>query len=99
MVPAMPRNELLSLYSPRDVQIALKEHIKGVRKQQKLSREGLSERSGVPAPTIRHFENTGEISLRQFLMLLKVVDSLEPMMDIARQTPNKPKTIDEVGKV
>lgn len=39
------------------------------RRARKHSRKKAAEVSGVPAPTIRRFETTGEISLRQFLML------------------------------
>ncbi|WP_328987809.1 hypothetical protein [Thiorhodovibrio winogradskyi] len=43
--------------------------IKTQRKTLKLSRQALAARSTVPAPTIKKFETTGQISLRQFLLL------------------------------
>ena len=39
------------------------------RKARKHSRQKAAEFSGVPSATLRRFEATGEISLRQFLML------------------------------
>lgn len=54
------------------------------RRARKHSRKKAAEVSGVPAPTIRRFETTGEISLRQFLMLcapygdLKSAEALFP---------------------
>ncbi|WPL17290.1 hypothetical protein Thiowin_02291 [Thiorhodovibrio winogradskyi] len=59
----------LSLYSTVDVQLALSAWIKTQRKTLKLSRQALAARSTVPAPTIKKFETTGQISLRQFLLL------------------------------
>ena len=36
------------------------------RLEKGLSRKALAERTGVPAPTIEHFERTGKISLEAF---------------------------------
>lgn len=55
--------------SPREVQDHLATALRQRRRARKHSRHKAAEVSGVPAPTIRRFETTGEISLRQFLML------------------------------
>ena len=39
-------------------------------------RDTLAQRSGVPSSTIKRFESTGEISLRQFLMLVQALGML-----------------------
>lgn len=57
---------MLSLPSPSGVQNTLKDHLKFLRKKAKLSRDQLAERSRVFVPTIKKFETTGQISLRQF---------------------------------
>lgn len=41
----------------------ISQRIKKIRKEMKISREKLSIISGVPTPTIRRFEDTGNISL------------------------------------
>ena len=91
---------MLSLLSVTDVQLALREHIKLQRKNLKLSREALAERSTVPASTIKKFETTGQISLRQFLLLWQSVDelsSLHQLTQIERKSQAKmPTSIDEV---
>lgn len=91
---------MLSLLSVTDVQLALREHIKQQRKNSKLSREALAERSTVPASTIKKFETTGQISLRQFLLLWQSVDelsSLHQLTQIERKSQAKmPTSIDEV---
>lgn len=55
--------------SPREVQDHLAEVLRKRRCARKHSRQKAAEVSGVPSPTLRRFETTGEISLRQFLML------------------------------
>ena len=57
------------LRSPREVQDHLAAALHKRRRACKHSRQEAAAVSGVPAPTIRRFETTGEISLRQFLML------------------------------
>ena len=89
---------MLSLHTAFDVQLELKDFIKQRRKQQKLSVEGLAERSGVPYGTIRKFENTGNISLRQFLMLLESVGSLNDINNLTKQSNQEPTSINEVLK-
>ncbi|MFM8341774.1 MAG: XRE family transcriptional regulator [Methylomonas sp.] len=89
-----------SLLSVTDVQSALREHIKQQRKHLKLSRQALAERSTVPASTIKKFETTGQISLRQFLLLWQSVDELSGLQQLT-QTKQKsqakmPTSIDEV---
>lgn len=64
------------LISSHDVQQGLAAHIRNLRRQQRISRDALAARSTVPAPTIKKFETTGQISLRQFLLLWECVDTL-----------------------
>ena len=63
---------MLSIKTAREVQQSLGDALRRARRQRKHGREEAARRSGVPAPTIRRFESTGEISLRQFLMLCEV---------------------------
>ena len=89
---------MLSLHTAFDVQLELKDFIKQRRKQRKLSVEALAQCSGVPYSTIRKFENTGNISLRQFLMLLESVGSLNDINKLTKQSSQEPTSIDEVLK-
>lgn len=90
----------LSLLSATDVQDALREWLKLQRRALKLSRAALAERSTVPAPTIKRFETTGQISLRQFLLLWQCVDDLARLQALTRpgESPlgRLPTSIDEV---
>lgn len=82
----------ISLLSVHDVQTHLAEAIRIRRKALRWSRQTLAERSLVPASTIKKFETTGQISLRQFLLLWQCIDQLCDPMPIA------PISIDEVLK-
>ncbi|MEH6551051.1 MAG: helix-turn-helix transcriptional regulator [Pseudomonadales bacterium] len=64
------------------------------RKFLKYSRETAAEISGVPESTIRKYEDCGEISYRQFLMLLQAYGDLS-IMDAAFENPPA-KTMEEL---
>ena len=87
---------LLSLQTPSDVQEQLAAAVKAKRKARKWSREALAKRSSVPAPTIKRFETTGQISLRQFILLWQAVDQLNTLAALADETKAMPATIEEV---
>ena len=86
----------LSLVSPADVQERLSVAVKRQRKALKLSREALARTSTVPASTIKRFEATGQISLRQFILLWQCVDELERLAALGKAREPAPRTIDEV---
>lgn len=92
----------ISLLSSADVQQSLREWLKTQRKTLKFSREALALRSTVPAPTIKKFETTGQISLRQFLLLWQSVDDLTRLQQLTRPSADNnqklPASIDEVLK-
>ena len=70
-------DNILSQYQlPGEIQRSLSTSFRTARECRKHSRREASIRSGVPEGTIRHFEDTGEISLRQLLMLCDVYGSL-----------------------
>lgn len=87
---------MISLVSPLDVQQRLAKAVRKLREAQRLSRRALAQRSAVPEPTIKRFETTGEISLRQFLMLWSCLDDLQRLDDLTRPPARAPLSIDEV---
>jgi transcriptional regulator with XRE-family HTH domain len=89
---------MLSLLSGRDAQEALAGYVQQRRKALKWSRAALAERSTVPASTIKKFETTGQISLRQFLLLWQSVDELKRIQGLTLDAEQKPaaRTLDEV---
>ncbi|MNJ88777.1 helix-turn-helix protein [compost metagenome] len=63
--------------TPKEIMLLFGDRIQQLRKKKKMSRENLAERSGVPAPTLRKFEQTGIISLESLLKLVKTLGKLE----------------------
>ncbi|QIZ49379.1 helix-turn-helix domain-containing protein [Dickeya zeae] len=88
---------MLSLYTAYDIQQKFKQHLKAMRKYRKLSVDALAQQSGVPNSTIRKFEATGNISLRQFLMLYEVLGNLNDLNALTSQV-HAPTSIEEVLK-
>jgi len=63
-----------------------------------LTQEGLAERSGVPLPTLRKFEQKGAISLESFLKLQMVLGGLESILKATEIKEIEFSSIDEVLK-
>lgn len=85
---------MLSLLSPSEIQDKLAEGMKSARKRRKESRGLAAEKTGVPSATIRRFEDTGEISIRQFLMLAEVYGKVELINSVFAE--NEAKTMKEL---
>jgi transcriptional regulator with XRE-family HTH domain len=78
-----------------DVQYRFAEYLRAQRRAQKLSRERLAVKSSVPAPTIKRFELTGEISFRQLCLLWETLDDLNRLDGLCHEG-SMPTTIEEV---
>ncbi|MEE9337308.1 MAG: XRE family transcriptional regulator [Methylococcaceae bacterium] len=89
---------LFSLLTANDVQQQLAQAVRLKRKQLKLSRGALAELSTVPISTIKKFETTSQISLRQFILIWQCVDSLENLSELCIEPKLSPTSIDEVLK-
>lgn len=81
------------LISP-DIQSDFARHLRSLRRSQKLSRDALADRS-IPAPKIKRFELTGEISLRQFCLLWETLDDLGRLKALC-EIDSMPTSIEEV---
>lgn len=89
------------LLGDNDIQQAFAAHLRQLREQAKLSRAALAERSNVPAPTIKKFELTGQISFRQLLLLWQSLDNLKRLYALTQPMADSAKTpisIEEVIK-
>lgn len=91
------------LLDDTDLSQSFAAHLRRLREAEKLSREALAKRSTVPAATIKKFELTGQISLRQLLLLWQSLDDLKRLYELV-QPPEitarskMPQTIEEVLK-
>lgn len=88
----------LSLTTASEVQQQFSQAVRNKRKKLKLSRAALAEKSTVPASTIKKFETTAQISLRQFILLWQCVDSLEKLAKLTKESEPQPSSISEVLK-
>ncbi|PLX05207.1 MAG: hypothetical protein C0594_08095 [Marinilabiliales bacterium] len=82
---------------PKEIMSDLAEKVRKLRTQKGLSREELSNRSGVSYSSIRRFETTGKISLESLLqiaMALNRLDDFEKLFSIE----DTPKSIDDLFK-
>lgn len=90
---------MLHFITAPDIQKKLADYLKNKRQLLKYSRNKLAERSTVPAATIKHFETTGRISLRQFLLIWQTIDDLSRIDALTRQNKaSHYKTIEDVLK-
>ena len=87
---------LLSLVTPTDLQRQLAAGVKRRRRQRKLSRNAFAELTTVPPATIKRFETTGQISLRQFLLLWQCVDRLDRLSSLVEAPEPTPRSIEDV---
>lgn len=74
----------------------LAENIRQRRLELELTQEGLAERSGVALPTLRKFEQKGQISLESFLKLLMVLGGTEELLKATQPKPAEFASIDDV---
>jgi transcriptional regulator with XRE-family HTH domain len=74
----------------------LAENMRKRRLALELTQEGLAERSGVPLPTLRKFEQKGQISLESLLKLLMVLGGIEEFIKATQPKVAEFTSIDEV---
>lgn len=87
---------MLSLVTISKAQKKLSENTRLQRLKLQLTQQGLAERSGVPLPTLRKFEQKGLISLEGFLKLQMVLGGLENLVKAIQPEQPSFSSIDEV---
>ena len=85
----------LQFYTYFEKQKQIAERFSRLRKQQKLSREKISNLSGVPYETIRRFERDGEISLSSLVKLCLAMQLYDDIDNLFKERKNY-KTIEDV---
>ena len=68
-----------SLKTPEETLLDLSSKFKRIRLTKKWKRSTLSKRSGVTESTLRRFEQTGEVSMKNFLKLIHATGRLDEM--------------------
>lgn len=72
---------------PEELMQKIARNCKARRLERGYSRKTLSDRTGIPAPTIERFETTGKISFESFCALVVEFDYFQEMSEIL----SKPK--------
>jgi len=85
-----------SLLTVSKAQKGLQASTKARRLEMGLTQAGLSARAGVSLPTLRKFEQKGQISLESFLKLLMVLDRLEAVVNALEPNEQVFSSIDDV---
>jgi transcriptional regulator with XRE-family HTH domain len=75
----------------------LAERVKERRLERGLSRQALSDLSGVPAPTIARFEQHYAISMRQYVDLVAALGYTDQLQEVMREP--RYKTIEELEAI
>lgn len=75
----------------------LADRVKSRRLERGLSRQALSELSGVPAPTIARFEQHYAISMRQYVDLVAALGYTDQLQEIMREP--RYKTMEELETI
>jgi transcriptional regulator with XRE-family HTH domain len=84
------------LLSLDKIQKQLTENLRNRRLASNLTQKALSERSGVPLPTVRKFEQQGQISLESLLKLLMVLGGIDAILQATQPQPAEFSSIDDV---
>jgi len=87
---------MLSLITISKAQKKLSENTRLQRLKLRLTQQGLAERSGVPLPTLRKFEQKWLISLEAFLKVQMVLGGLENVIKSIEPNTAEFSSIDEV---
>ncbi len=75
-------SDKINIYMPVEVSRILAARARGLRLQHRMKQATLSEKSGVPAISIRRFESTGMISLSSLLKIAGALNCLDGFLGL-----------------
>ncbi len=90
-------DNIWSLNGPSDVQKLYAKSLKELRLSKGLTQKTLSRLSGVPEPSLKRFEHSGEISFASLLKISDALGSLHLFQNLV-ESFNAPLTADEVRR-
>ena len=90
---------MLSLndWLPSDAKTELAKAAKNARLKNGWKRDTLSEKTGIPASTIKRFETVGEISLNNFLKIVFLLGDLDKLKNVFDNETHSFTTLDEMA--
>jgi len=84
----------IAIKTPNSLAKIISNNVRTCRKKQNLSRQRLSDISGVSFGSIRRFEETGEISLKSLLKIAVVLECTDDFEQLFKKA--EPKSIQEI---
>lgn len=90
-------SDSVNIYMPAEISRKLASKAKNLRLQYRMKQTTLSEKSGVPAISIRRFESTGNISLSSLLKIAGALNCLDAFLGLF--PPHVAGTIAELEKI
>ncbi|MFA6567349.1 MAG: helix-turn-helix transcriptional regulator [Victivallales bacterium] len=90
-------SDKINIYMPAEISRILASKARGMRLQYRMKQATLSEKSGVPAISIRRFESTGNISLSSLLKIAGALDCLDGFLGLF--PPHEAGTMAELEKL
>ncbi|MCJ8322919.1 MAG: helix-turn-helix transcriptional regulator [Rhizobiales bacterium] len=87
---------MLSLLTASQAQESIAKNLRTKRLGTGLTQAGLADRSGVSLPSLRRFEQSGNISLESLLKLLMTLNSLEQFVQSTEPISTEFSSIDDV---
>ncbi len=89
---------MVLLKTPAELLFDICKKVKQRRKDLKLTQAEVADKSGVPLPTIRKYEQTGKISFESFVKIAFVLDIASDLLSIFRQKQTDYKSMDDLLK-
>lgn len=80
--------------TPKEINTAIAERVKNIRKRKKISQIELSKKSGVSFGSVKRFEQSGEISLTSLVKISIALDISDELEELFSDV--KPQSIEEI---
>ncbi len=75
-------NLIPTILSTKEIQLLIASRIKKLRLKKRLKRQSLADMAGVSASTLKHFETTGDVSLKTLLLIANALGRIEELTEL-----------------
>ena len=77
------------IMNTKEIQKSIADSVKELRLSRELTRKTLAERAGISVHTLKHFEETGNISLKTLLMIAEALGRTEEFTELFKKEEYK----------
>jgi transcriptional regulator with XRE-family HTH domain len=92
----MINDRIISIKSNTEIQDEIADRCKKLRLAKNLSRDSLAKNAGVSAATLRHFEQSAQISLKSLIKIAMALDCTNELFQLFQ--PPKVETLEDLRK-